>query len=248
MNKGKEKKKVEDDDEDFIVEEQKDGGNEKTFNSLRRKMIVKPLYDATYQHAFDRETLEMHAVQFGLGEVIEESDEENANETEIRETKIRREAKFQSVLKEKRELEDLLKENMEMDELFKEDKVYGFVKEYENFEHERMILESVEHYPLIWPTVEENRVTKIKKYAELSDAEKIQADGDMKATNIIPQGFAVPVVCLVDDPIACLNMAIAFLIVVAFSRFPSTNNQLRTSLNLRNHATIQDGRVTVQQV
>ncbi|GJW27668.1 hypothetical protein Tco_0044543 [Tanacetum coccineum] len=40
MNKGKEKKKVEDDDEDFIVEEQKDGGNEKTFNSLRRKMTV----------------------------------------------------------------------------------------------------------------------------------------------------------------------------------------------------------------
>ncbi|GJW27669.1 hypothetical protein Tco_0044544 [Tanacetum coccineum] len=70
----------------------------------------------------------MHAVQFGLGEVIEDSDEENANEIEIRETKIRREAKFQSVLKEKRELEDLLKENMEMDELFKEDERLGFVR------------------------------------------------------------------------------------------------------------------------
>ncbi|GKD08782.1 retrovirus-related pol polyprotein from transposon TNT 1-94 [Tanacetum coccineum] len=40
----------------------------------------------------------------------------------------------------------------------------------------------------------------------------------------------------------------AFLTVVASSRFPSTYNQLRTSLNPRNHATIQDGRVTVQQV
>ncbi|GJR12716.1 hypothetical protein Tco_0795368 [Tanacetum coccineum] len=29
--------------------------------------------------------------------------------------------------------------------------------------------------------------------------------------------------------------------------FPSTNNQLRTSSNLRNQATIQDGKVTVQQ-
>ncbi|GJZ23239.1 hypothetical protein Tco_0560698 [Tanacetum coccineum] len=40
----------------------------------------------------------------------------------------------------------------------------------------------------------------------------------------------------------------AFLTAVASSRFPLTNNQLRTSSNPRNHATIQDGGVTVQQV
>nr|GEX88584.1 uncharacterized mitochondrial protein AtMg00810-like [Tanacetum cinerariifolium] len=51
-----------------------------------------------------------------------------------------------------------------------------------------------------------------------------------------------------DDPIAFPNKAMAFLIVVASLRFPSTNNQLRTSLNLRNQATIQDGTVIVQQV
>nr|GEV97332.1 hypothetical protein [Tanacetum cinerariifolium] len=51
-----------------------------------------------------------------------------------------------------------------------------------------------------------------------------------------------------DDLTTCLNKAMAFLTPVASSRFPSTNNQLRTSLNLRNQATIQDGRVTVQQV
>ncbi|GKC45942.1 retrovirus-related pol polyprotein from transposon TNT 1-94 [Tanacetum coccineum] len=39
-----------------------------------------------------------------------------------------------------------------------------------------------------------------------------------------------------------------FLTVVASSRFPLTNNQLRTSSNPRNQATIQDGRVTMQQV
>ncbi|GJV86293.1 hypothetical protein Tco_1530231 [Tanacetum coccineum] len=61
-------------------------------------------------------------------------------------------------------------------------------------------------------------------------------------------GFAVPVFSPGDDPIACLNKAMAFLTVVAASRFPSTNNQLRTSSNPRNQATIQDGRVTVQQV
>ncbi|GJY99835.1 hypothetical protein Tco_0517265 [Tanacetum coccineum] len=48
-----------------------------------------------------------------------------------------------------------------------------------------------------------------------------------------------------DDPITCLNKEMTFLKSIASSRFPSTNNQLRTSSNLRNQANIQDGRVTV---
>ncbi|GKC29960.1 hypothetical protein Tco_1037254, partial [Tanacetum coccineum] len=52
-----------------------------------------------------------------------------------------------------------------------------------------MILESVENGPLIWLTIEENGVTRTKKYTELSVAEKIQANSDMKATNIILQGL-----------------------------------------------------------
>ncbi|GKA30826.1 hypothetical protein Tco_0717131 [Tanacetum coccineum] len=55
----------------------------------------------------------------------------------------------------------------------------------QNREHGIMILKSVENGPLIWPTVKENGVAKTKKYAELFAAEKIQADYDMKATNII---------------------------------------------------------------
>ncbi|GJV80986.1 putative ribonuclease H-like domain-containing protein [Tanacetum coccineum] len=54
--------------------------------------------------------------------------------------------------------------------------------------------------------------------------------------------FAVHVFSPGDDPIACLNKAMAFLTDVASSRFPSTNNKLRTSSNPRNQATIQDGR------
>ncbi|GJY25951.1 hypothetical protein Tco_0400677 [Tanacetum coccineum] len=52
----------------------------------------------------------------------------------------------------------------------------------QNREHGRMVLESVENGPLIWPTVEENGVTRTKKYAELSVAEKIQAACDINAT------------------------------------------------------------------
>ncbi|GKB30122.1 hypothetical protein Tco_0869523 [Tanacetum coccineum] len=231
------------------------------------------------------------------------------------------------------------------------------------------ILEDVELDPLIWPSIEENGVTRTKKYAELSAAKKIQVDYDMKATNIILQGLpndiyslvnhhrvskdlwerfqllmhgtsltkqekrvssynnpqlqqqfppsqygslhptpphytstypytsinsimhpsiiqyiicstessnlsfikfvyqssqapiqpitesplvdsglAVPVVSPGDDPIACLNNAMAFLTSVASLRFPLTNNQLKTSSNLRNQATIPDDRVTVQRL
>ncbi|GJZ19851.1 hypothetical protein Tco_0556441 [Tanacetum coccineum] len=70
----------------------------------------------------------------------------------------------------------------------------------------------------------------------------------MTESPLMDSGFIVPVFSPGDDPIACLDKAIAFLTDVASSKFPSTNNQLRTSYNLRNHATIQDGRVTVQQV
>ncbi|GJS95949.1 hypothetical protein Tco_0802917 [Tanacetum coccineum] len=68
----------------------------------------------------------------------------------------------------------------------------------QNREHGRMILESVEHGPLIWPTIEENGVTRTKKYAELSATEKIQADCDMKATNIILQGLPADIYSLVN--------------------------------------------------
>ncbi|GKE14474.1 hypothetical protein Tco_1422051, partial [Tanacetum coccineum] len=143
-------------------------------------------------------------------------------------------------------------------------------------------------------------VIRLKNMLILSAAEKIQADCDMKATNIILQGLPADIysLCVIiksakdfmvekvqllmqggitsyvlleitqlindmniykmkmeefqvntkflnilppewsfvvlvfspgDDPIACLNKAMAFLTAVASSRFPTTNNQLRTS-------------------
>nr|GEX90013.1 hypothetical protein [Tanacetum cinerariifolium] len=61
-----------------------------------------------------------------------------------------------------------------------------------------MILESVEQGPLIWPTVDVEGVTRPKKYSELSAAEAIQADCDIKATNIILQGLPPEVYALVS--------------------------------------------------
>ncbi|GJW17010.1 retrovirus-related pol polyprotein from transposon TNT 1-94 [Tanacetum coccineum] len=220
-----------------------------------------------------------------------------------------------------------------------------------NRQHGRMILESVENGPLIWPSIEENGVTRPKKYFELSTTEAIQADCDIKATNIILQGLPPEVYALLsnhkvtkelweriqllmqgtsltkqerelntkflntlppewskfvidvklvwdlhttnidqlhaylghhefhaneleyapsvnqqpefsqpdlglivlvfqrsDDPIDVINHVMSFLTAVVTSRNPTTNNQLRNSSNLRQQATINDGRVTLQPI
>nr|GEY42207.1 hypothetical protein [Tanacetum cinerariifolium] len=67
-----------------------------------------------------------------------------------------------------------------------------------NRQHGWMILESVESGPLPWPTIKENGVTRLKKYSELSPTEAIQADCDVKATNIILQGLPPKVYALVS--------------------------------------------------
>ncbi|GJR51563.1 integrase, catalytic region, zinc finger, CCHC-type containing protein [Tanacetum coccineum] len=123
-----------------------------------------------------------------------------------------------------------------------------------------MILESIENAPLIWPTIEKNGVTRPKKYSELSAMDAIQADCDVKATNIILQGlppevYALERECLIvpvfqkgDDPIDAINHMMSFLTAVVTSRYPTTNNQLRNSSNPRQQATINDGRVTLQPI
>nr|GEW69463.1 hypothetical protein [Tanacetum cinerariifolium] len=82
-----------------------------------------------------------------------------------------------------------------------------------------MILESVENDPLIWPSIEENEVTRPKKYSELSPRKAIQADCDTNTTNIILQGLPPEIYAL-----------------------------LRNSSNPRQQATINNGRVTLQLI
>nr|GEW33467.1 copia protein [Tanacetum cinerariifolium] len=51
-----------------------------------------------------------------------------------------------------------------------------------------------------------------------------------------------------DDLIDAINHMMSFLTVVVTSRYPPKNNQLRTSLNPRQQATINNGRVTIQPI
>nr|GEV37254.1 integrase, catalytic region, zinc finger, CCHC-type, peptidase aspartic, catalytic [Tanacetum cinerariifolium] len=163
-----------------------------------------------------------------------------------------------------------------------------------NRQHGRMILESVENGPLLWSTIEENGVTRLKKYSGLSAMEAIQADCDYASqvqsstplsitypsndfqssvnqnvynpSSSIPQveyapsvhqqsvfsqpdtRLVVPVFQKGDDPIDAINHMMSFLTAVVTSRYPPTNNQLETSSNPRQQATINNGRVTIQPI
>ncbi|GJU87569.1 hypothetical protein Tco_1295115 [Tanacetum coccineum] len=66
------------------------------------------------------------------------------------------------------------------------------------------------------------------------------------STTELDSGLVVPSFNPSNDPIANLNKLMAFVSTSFDPRFPQTNNQLRTSSNPRNQATIQDGRVTIQ--
>nr|GFB77002.1 hypothetical protein [Tanacetum cinerariifolium] len=61
-------------------------------------------------------------------------------------------------------------------------------------------------------------------------------------------GLVVSVFQKGDDPIDAINHMMSFLTSVVTSRFPATNNQLRTSSNPRQQAIINDRRVTIQPI
>ncbi|GJX63755.1 hypothetical protein Tco_0296655 [Tanacetum coccineum] len=98
----------------------------------------------------------------------------------------------------------------------------------QNREHGRMILESVENGPFIWPTIEENGlppewskfVTDVKliKDFHTTNFDQLHAYLQQHELHANEVRFAVPVFSLGDDPIACLNKAMAFLMTVVSSR------------------------------
>ncbi|GKC81376.1 putative reverse transcriptase domain-containing protein, partial [Tanacetum coccineum] len=63
----------------------------------------------------------------------------------------------------------------------------------------RMILASVEEGPLDWPSIIVDGVTRLKEYTELTPAEAIQVDCNIKAINIILQGLPTEIYALVSQ-------------------------------------------------
>nr|GEV59376.1 hypothetical protein [Tanacetum cinerariifolium] len=80
--------------------------------------------------------------------------------------------------------------------------MFLYIKRKKN---DRVMLESIKNEPLFYLTVEVDGQIIKKKYTELTEQEQLQVDCDVQATNIVLQG---------DDLIACLNKAMAFMVIV----------------------------------
>ncbi|GJS58654.1 retrovirus-related pol polyprotein from transposon TNT 1-94 [Tanacetum coccineum] len=65
--------------------------------------------------------------------------------------------------------------------------------------HGRIIIASFGKGPLVYPSITVDGVTRQKEYTELTPAEAIQADCDIKAINIILQGLPTEILCSSDD-------------------------------------------------
>nr|GFD49146.1 hypothetical protein [Tanacetum cinerariifolium] len=70
------------------------------------------------------------------------------------------------------------------------------------------------------------------------------AQMDQQSSELSPPeaGLVAPVFQKGDDPVDAINHMMSFLTSVVASRYPATNNQLRTSSNRHQQATINNGR------
>nr|GEX95548.1 hypothetical protein [Tanacetum cinerariifolium] len=68
----------------------------------------------------------------------------------------------------------------------------------EGKKHGRMMLDSIDIGPLVYPTIEEDGQTRLKKYFKLTEAQQLQDDCEVQATNIILHGLPPNVYALVN--------------------------------------------------
>ncbi|GJV64799.1 hypothetical protein Tco_1475627 [Tanacetum coccineum] len=64
--------------------------------------------------------------------------------------------------------------------------------------HGRMMLDSIDNGPLVYPTIKEDMHTRLKKYSELTEAQQLQDDCDVQETNIILHGLPPDMYALVN--------------------------------------------------
>nr|GEW25656.1 hypothetical protein [Tanacetum cinerariifolium] len=114
-----------------------------------------------------------------------------------------------------------------------------FIKGKKDF---RTMLDSINNGPWVYPTVEENGQTRPKKYIEITKAQQLQDDCDAKETNIILHGLPPDVYALVNYQEEAEDI---------WDKVKMLTKGTELSYNVNANcitSTIQDGRVTVQQI
>ncbi|GJY60860.1 retrovirus-related pol polyprotein from transposon TNT 1-94 [Tanacetum coccineum] len=81
--------------------------------------------------------------------------------------------------------------------------------------------------PLVWPSITEDGVTRLKEYIELTPAEAIQADCDIKAINIILQGLPTEIYALVSQQVVDKDLWEKFTNANAETSFNETRSRVQ---------------------
>ncbi|GJT09409.1 hypothetical protein Tco_0856451 [Tanacetum coccineum] len=102
-----------------------------------------------------------------------------------------------------------------------------------NRPHGRMILASVEKGPLVWPSITEDGVTRLKEYVELTPAEAIQADCNIKAFQEWYEHVGPEVASPQDGKVSRWCRDCAWLMISKMLKITMSNTSSRNKLNPR---------------
>nr|GEZ74843.1 hypothetical protein [Tanacetum cinerariifolium] len=106
-------------------------------------------------------------------------------------------------------------------------------------------------HSISYPGTDTSSLVNHNAYMASSSAPQIAyAQMDQQSSELSPPeaGIVVLVFQKGDDPIDAINHMMSFFTSVVACRYPATNNQLRTSSNPLQQATINNGRVTIQPI
>ncbi|GKF39190.1 hypothetical protein Tco_0119251 [Tanacetum coccineum] len=122
------------------------------------------------------------------------------------------------------------------------DQLHAYLQQHERHANEVRLMHEHNSDPLA--LVASHQLTQPAYQSHLHTHPKSQSQ-----LHVLPSSSLVVLVFQKgDDPIDAINHMMSFLTAVVTSRYPTTNNQLRTSSNPRQQATIYDGKVTVQLI
>nr|GEV54638.1 integrase, catalytic region, zinc finger, CCHC-type, peptidase aspartic, catalytic [Tanacetum cinerariifolium] len=119
------------------------------------------------------------------------------------------------------------------------DQLYAYLKQHEIQAQENKMMLDCFSQPTMDPLALMSNVSNPQHYSPSSSASSLTQ---------APQPLADLSLSLVKSLIESLTNTLALLTQSYKTFLPQTNNQLRTSSNARNQATVQDGRVVVQNV
>ncbi|GKC67101.1 retrovirus-related pol polyprotein from transposon TNT 1-94 [Tanacetum coccineum] len=125
------------------------------------------------------------------------------------------------------------------------DQIHAHLKQHERHANEVRLMHECNSDPLA--LVASHQMTQSHQHSYQNSQHQQQLTNNLNFPNYT-SGLTIPVFKHGDDPIDAINHEMSFLSTVVTSRYPTTNNQLRNSSNLRQQSTINDGRVTVQPV